>query len=160
MKTFHELNEAFPSLLDSNGNRKTFEAFLNDVRKIDNTYNRGYLRAEYNFVQSSAEMAAKWERFSEDGDRYKHLIGGFFVGLLALTPWTAIYAAAVAASCLEFKDKLHGYPWDWIDWACTVLGGSIAMLFFGVLLQIFIHNVCLYNNNFHLCIHNHVPVIV
>ncbi len=70
MKTFHELNEAFPSLLDSNGNRKTFEAFLNDVRKIDNTYNSNYLRAEYNFVQSFAEMAAKWERFSEDGDRY------------------------------------------------------------------------------------------
>ena len=70
IKTFHELNEAFPSLLDSNGNRKTFEAFLNDVRKIDNTYNSNYLRAEYNFVQSSAEMAAKWERFSEDGDRY------------------------------------------------------------------------------------------
>ena len=70
MKTFHELNEAFPSLLDSNGNRKTFEAFLNDVRKIDNTYNSNYLRAEYNFVQSSAEMAAKWERFSEDGDGY------------------------------------------------------------------------------------------
>jgi SPP1 gp7 family putative phage head morphogenesis protein len=70
MKTFHELNETFPSLLDSNGNRKTFEAFLNDVRKIDNTYNSNYLRAEYNFVQSSAEMAAKWERFSEDGDRY------------------------------------------------------------------------------------------
>ena len=70
IKTFHELNEAFPSLLDSNGNRKTFEAFLNDVRKIDNTYNSNYLRAEYNFVQSSAEMATKWERFSEDGDRY------------------------------------------------------------------------------------------
>ena len=70
MKTFHELNEAFPSLLDSNGNRKTFEAFLNDVRKIDKTYNSNYLRAEYNFVQSSAEMAAKWERFSEDGERY------------------------------------------------------------------------------------------
>ena len=70
MKTFHELNEAFPSLLDSNGNRKTFEAFLNDVRKIDKTYNSNYLRAEYNFVQSSAEMAAKWERFSEDGDHY------------------------------------------------------------------------------------------
>ena len=25
LKTFHELNEAFPSLLDENGNRKTFE---------------------------------------------------------------------------------------------------------------------------------------
>ena len=70
MKTFHELNEAFPSLLDENGNRKTFEQFLNDVRKIDETYNHNYLRAEFNFVQSSAEMAAKWERFMEDGDRY------------------------------------------------------------------------------------------
>lgn len=70
MKTFHELNEAFPSLLDENGNRKSFERFLNDVRKIDSTYNSNYLRAEYNFVQASAEMAAKWERFAEDGDRY------------------------------------------------------------------------------------------
>ena len=70
MKAFHELNEAFPSLLDENGNRKPFEQFLNDVRKIDETYNSNYLRAEYNFVQSSAEMAAKWEEFMKDGDRY------------------------------------------------------------------------------------------
>ncbi|EFR54615.1 phage head morphogenesis protein [Bacteroides fragilis] len=70
MKTFHELNEAFPSLLDENGNRKPFEQFLNDVRKIDSTYNGNYLRAEYNFVQSSAQMAARWEQFTGDGDRY------------------------------------------------------------------------------------------
>ncbi len=70
LKTFHELNEAFPSLLDENGNRKTFERFLNDVRKIDRTYNSNYLRAEFNFVQASAGMAAKWEQFMEDGDRY------------------------------------------------------------------------------------------
>lgn len=70
IKTFHELNEAFPSLLDENGNKKTFERFLNDVRKIDETYNSNYLRAEYNFVQASAEMAAKWEKFMEDGDHY------------------------------------------------------------------------------------------
>ena len=70
MKTFHELNEAFPSLLDKDGNRKSFEQFLNDVRQIDEKYNQNYLRAEFNFVQSSAEMAAKWERFMEDGDRY------------------------------------------------------------------------------------------
>lgn len=70
MKTFHELNEAFPSLLDENGNRKPFEQFLNDVQKIDSTYNRNYLRAEYNFVQASAQMAAKWEGFMQDGDRY------------------------------------------------------------------------------------------
>jgi len=70
MKTFHELNEAFPSLIDENGNRKPFEQFLKDVQRIDHTYNQNYLRAEYNFVGSSASMAAKWERYAEDGDRY------------------------------------------------------------------------------------------
>ncbi len=70
IKTFHELNEAFPSLVDENGERKSFERFLNDVRSIDQTYNANYLRAEYNFVTASAEMAARWEGFMQDGDRY------------------------------------------------------------------------------------------
>ena len=70
IKTFHELNEAFPSLLDENGNRKSFNQFYNDVRHIDKTYNQNYLYAEYNFVHASAEMAAKWEQFAQDGDRY------------------------------------------------------------------------------------------
>ncbi len=46
---------------------------MNDVQKIDATYNRNYLRTEYNFVQASAEMAAKWEGVAEDGDRYNLL---------------------------------------------------------------------------------------
>lgn len=70
MKAFHELHEAFPSLLDENGNRKPFEQFLNDVQIIDSTYNGNYLRAEYNFVSASAEMAGRWEQFMRDGDRY------------------------------------------------------------------------------------------
>lgn len=70
IKTFHELNEAFPSLIDDNGNRKPFEQFLNDVQNIDRTYNQNYLRAEYNFCHASADMAARWESFEEDGDRY------------------------------------------------------------------------------------------
>ena len=53
LKTFHELNEAFPSLLDENGNRKSFEQFYNDVQKIDKTYNQNYLHAEYNFVRAN-----------------------------------------------------------------------------------------------------------
>ena len=44
---------------------------MNDVRKIDKTYNSNYLRAEYNFVQASAEMAGKWESFLRDGDKVK-----------------------------------------------------------------------------------------
>ena len=70
MKTFHELNEAFPSLLDENGERKPFERFLSDVQSIDETYNRHYLRAEYNYAEASAEMAAKWEDIERDGDDY------------------------------------------------------------------------------------------
>lgn len=57
-------------MLDENGNRKPFEHFLNDVRRINDTYNANYLRAEYNFVSASAGMAAKWEEFAQDGDRY------------------------------------------------------------------------------------------
>ena len=70
MKTFHELNEAFPSLLDESGQKKSFERFLSDVQSVDETYNRHYLRAEYNYAEASAEMAGKWERFQEDGDDY------------------------------------------------------------------------------------------
>ena len=65
LKTFHELNEAFPSLLDSNGERKPFETFLKDVQKIDKTYNRNYLRAEYNYAHSAAKAAAEWERIAD-----------------------------------------------------------------------------------------------
>lgn len=70
MKTFHELNEAFPSLIDENGNKKSFERFLNDVRTIHSTYNERYLRAEYNFAHASAQGASAWEQIQADGDNY------------------------------------------------------------------------------------------
>ena len=69
-KTFHELGEAFPSLLDENGNKKPFNQFLNDVKKIDQTYNERYLKAEYNFASASSEMAAKWEEFTQNEEEY------------------------------------------------------------------------------------------
>lgn len=69
MKTFHELNEAFPSLIREDGSRKPFKEFLKDVQKVDKTYNGRYLKAEYNIANASADMAARWERFG-DSDRY------------------------------------------------------------------------------------------
>ena len=46
--------------------------------------------------------------FMRKSNRYKHLIGGFLVGICALSGLNAIYAAAVAASCLELKyHQLH-----------------------------------------------------
>ena len=58
--------------------------------------------------------------FLKQSNRYKHLIGGLLVGILAFTPWTALYAAAVAASCLE------------LDWSLTVIGGILSALFWWI----------------------------
>ena len=71
--------------------------------------------------------------FFAASNRFKHLIGGFLVAAPAGSFYAAIYAAAVAASCLELKDRLYGNLWDWLDWLCTLLGGSIAALMFYLL---------------------------
>lgn len=70
IKVFHELNEAFPSIVDDNGEIRPFEDFLNDVQTINNTYNGSYLRTEYNFARQSSLAAAQWKRYEKDGDRY------------------------------------------------------------------------------------------
>lgn len=66
--------------------------------------------------------------FLKESNRWKHLAGGFVVGLCACSAFGAVYSAAVAASCLELKDKLHGSPWDWTDWLLTVTGGVTASI--------------------------------
>lgn len=70
IKTFHELNEAFPSLLDSKGNLIPFNQFLNSVQTINKSYNGQYLKVEYEFAKSSAYMAARWKEFEKDGEDY------------------------------------------------------------------------------------------
>ena len=75
----------------------------------------------------------KFFSFFAASNRYKHLIGGFIVATLAGSCYAAIYAAAVAASCHELKDRQNGNLWDWTDWLCTILGGIIAALLFYVL---------------------------
>lgn len=69
-KTYHELKEASALLQDDNGGFKSFESFFKDIRHIDSQYNRNYLNAEYKFAVQSAQMAAKWNDFEKDGDRY------------------------------------------------------------------------------------------
>lgn len=73
--------------------------------------------------------------FFAASNRYKHLVGGFFVAALAGSFYAALYAAAVAASCLELKDRLYGNRWDWTDWLCTLLGGLLAAIVFYVIIS-------------------------
>ena len=68
----------------------------------------------------------KIKAFLLESNHYKHLIGGFAVGMFGVNPWAALYAGIMAASCLEFKDAAYGNKWDWTDWAVTVTGALVA----------------------------------
>ena len=69
-KTYQELKEAAALLIDEQGQTKDFDRFYRDITAIKEDYNKHWLKAEYIFAQTSAEMAAKWKEFEEDGDRY------------------------------------------------------------------------------------------
>lgn len=66
--------------------------------------------------------------FIKNSNRYKHLIGGFIISWLTASPYAGIYAAVVAATCLELKDRLYGNQFDLTEWLLTVVGGTIAAL--------------------------------
>lgn len=72
-KAFHQMKEAAAMLVDDNGNIKPFEQYFKDVRTINESYNKNYLRIEYNFTVTSAEMAAKWEE-QQDDDQGRYLL--------------------------------------------------------------------------------------
>ena len=67
-------------------------------------------------------------QFLQDSNYYKYLIGGFIVSWLTASPYAGIYAAVVAATCLELKDRLYGNKFDLTDWLFTVVGGAIAAI--------------------------------
>lgn len=59
-------------------------------------------------------------------NRWKHLLGGFLIGLFACCWYCAIYAGCGVAAAMELKDKLWGGKWDWIDFWCTVVGATLG----------------------------------
>lgn len=69
-KADNELREVSALLHDESGNTKPFNSFLQDVRAIDETYNKNYLYAEYNYATASCQMATKWKEWEADGDDY------------------------------------------------------------------------------------------
>lgn len=66
-------------------------------------------------------------KWLKESNRWKHLVGGIVIGVLSLGNWyTALLAGGGVSSALEFKDRLWGGKWDWIDWICTVVGTAIG----------------------------------
>ncbi|GAD07595.1 phage head morphogenesis protein, SPP1 gp7 family [Porphyromonas crevioricanis] len=64
------LKEASTLLHDESGQTKSFDRFYRDVAKLDATYNRNYLQAEYLYATASAESAARWTEQMQDADDY------------------------------------------------------------------------------------------
>ena len=69
-KTYHSLRDVGLSLTKADGSIKPYADFQKDVERINATYNRHYLRAEYQHAVSSSLMAARWQQIEADGDKY------------------------------------------------------------------------------------------
>lgn len=69
-KTETELRTVADLLRNADGTIKPRAQFMREVTEMYKTYNQNYLEAEYNFAVASSQMAAKWEKFAEAGDRF------------------------------------------------------------------------------------------
>lgn len=58
-----------------------------------------------------------------ESNRLKHFLYAIPVGLIL-----TILGVIGIASGLEYKDRLYGGKWDWLDWLATILGGLIGQL--------------------------------
>ena len=56
-----------------------------------------------------------------ESNRLKHLLYAIPIGA-TLT----ILCVIGVASGMEFKDRQYGGKWDWLDWAATIIGGTIG----------------------------------
>lgn len=61
------------SMVDSDGNLKSFEQFKKDTQSINNHYNKAWLRTEYDTAVLRAQMGADWKMFQRDADMLPNL---------------------------------------------------------------------------------------
>ena len=54
------------------------------------------------------------------------MLGGVVIGCFSNSDYCALYAGLIAAGSLEFKDKVNGGKWDWIDFGVTVAGAVVG----------------------------------
>lgn len=66
-------------------------------------------------------MKKIWD-WLKQSNRYKHLVGGMAIGLMADDWYCAGLAGVGIASALEYKDRAHGGVFDWLDWGLTIAG--------------------------------------
>lgn len=72
-KTYQQLKEYNSFLVDDKGVERSFNAFKQLVLDQHPKYNKNYLEAEFQTARSSGQMAAKWQGFLRNQDRYPNL---------------------------------------------------------------------------------------
>lgn len=60
-------------------------------------------------------------KWLKESNRPKHLLYAILVG----TVFTILCVLGLASG-MEYKDKLKGGKWDWLDWIATMIGGVIG----------------------------------
>lgn len=66
-KNYQQLKETALLLKEDNGQLKSFNDFLTDVKQVNETYNEVYLNAEYGNAVASAQMAQTWLDITNNG---------------------------------------------------------------------------------------------
>lgn len=64
------------------------------------------------------KILPKWLK---ESNRYKHFFYAIPIGFVF-----TLLAVVGCASGMEYKDKLYGNKWDWLDWLATILGGLVG----------------------------------
>lgn len=58
-----------------------------------------------------------------ESNRMKHFLYAIPIGLI----FTILCVLGVASG-MEFKDRMHGGSWDWLDWIATMIGGMAGQI--------------------------------
>tara|TARA_R110002020_G_scaffold186872_2_gene384976 strand:- start:899 stop:3826 length:2928 start_codon:yes stop_codon:yes gene_type:complete len=72
-KTFQQTLDMSDAIVDENGKKRTWPQFRREVDKINDQYNKNWLRAEFNAATGGAQMASKWQDIAADADLFPYL---------------------------------------------------------------------------------------
>lgn len=72
------------------------------------------------------DAVKKYAALITTSNRYKHIAGGFILGVFSDDIYTTILVGGTVGAALEYKDKSYGNVFDPIDLGCTVLGSLLG----------------------------------
>lgn len=70
LKTHTQLAQARSLLKDEKGNLREWASFKDEILKLNNTYNKNYLQAEYTFAVQSSLSASQWAEWNNDSENF------------------------------------------------------------------------------------------